>query len=85
MSGEVVFFFAAERSPRTESTDPQISPIYADFAFSESVKSAQSADELLLAKGLKRQVSLRLGVNGIELHLRECAHARKKPTLSWAS
>jgi uncharacterized protein (DUF4415 family) len=55
------------------------------------------------AKGLKKQVTLRLGVDVIEyfknlaqetgipyqnlinLYLRECAHGRKKPTLSWAS
>jgi len=55
------------------------------------------------AKGLKKQVTLRLGVdvigyfkalaeetgipyqNLINLYLRECAHAGKKPALSWAS
>ncbi len=55
------------------------------------------------AKGLKSQVTLRLGIDVIEyfkalaeetdipyqnlinLYLRECAHAAKKPTLSWAS
>ncbi len=55
------------------------------------------------AKGLKKQVTLRLGVdvidyfkalaeetgisyqNLIDLYLRECAHAGKKPALSWAS
>jgi uncharacterized protein (DUF4415 family) len=55
------------------------------------------------AKGLKKQVTLRLGVDVIayfkslaqqtgipyqqliNLYLRECAHAGKKPTLSWAS
>jgi uncharacterized protein (DUF4415 family) len=55
------------------------------------------------AKGLKKQVTLRLGVDVIEyfktlaeetgipyqnlinLYLRECAHAGKKPALSWAS
>jgi uncharacterized protein (DUF4415 family) len=55
------------------------------------------------AKGLKRQVTLRLGVDVIEyfkrlaketgipyqqlinLYLRECVHAGKKPTLSWVS
>jgi len=55
------------------------------------------------AKGLKKQVTLRLGVDVIEyfkqlaketgipyqqlinLYLRECAHAGKKPTLSWVS
>jgi uncharacterized protein (DUF4415 family) len=54
-------------------------------------------------KGLKKQVTLRLGVdmidyfkalaeetgipyqNLINLYLRECAHAGKKPALSWAS
>ena len=53
------------------------------------------------AKGLKKQVTLRLGVDVIEyfkalaeetgipyqnlinLYLRECAHAGKKPALSW--
>ena len=55
------------------------------------------------AKRLKKQVTLRLGVdviayfkalaeetgipyqNLINLYLRECAHAGKKPALSWAS
>ena len=55
------------------------------------------------AKGLKKQVTLRLGVDVIEyfkalaeetgipyqnlinLYLRECAHAGKKPALTWAS
>ena len=55
------------------------------------------------AKRLKKQVTLRLGVdvieyfkalaeetgipcqNRINLYLRECAHAGKKPALSWAS
>jgi uncharacterized protein (DUF4415 family) len=55
------------------------------------------------AKHLKKQVTLRLGVDVIEyfkalaqetgipyqnlinLYLRECAQARKKPALSWAS
>lgn len=55
------------------------------------------------AKGLKKQVTLRLGVDVIayfkklaaqtgipyqqliNLYLGECAHAGKKPTLSWAS
>ena len=55
------------------------------------------------AKGLKKQVTLPLGVdviddfkalaeetgipyqNLINLYLRECAHAGKKPALSWAS
>ncbi len=55
------------------------------------------------AKGLKKQVTLRLGVDVIayfkslaqqtgipyqqliNLYLRECAHAGKKPSLSWAS
>ena len=55
------------------------------------------------AKGLKKQVTLRLGVDVIEyfkalaeetgipyqnlinLYLRECSHAKKKPNLSWAS
>jgi uncharacterized protein (DUF4415 family) len=55
------------------------------------------------AKRLKKQVTLRLGVDVIEyfkalaeetgipyqnlinLYLRECAHAGKRPALSWAS
>ena len=55
------------------------------------------------AKNLKKQVTLRLGMDVIEyfktlaeetgipyqnlinLYLRECAHSRKKLTLSWAS
>jgi len=37
------------------------------------------------ATGLKKQVTLRLGVEGIDLYLRECAHARKKPILSSGS
>jgi uncharacterized protein (DUF4415 family) len=55
------------------------------------------------AKGFKKQVTLRLGVDVIEyfkalaeetgipyqnlinLYLRECAHAGKKPALTWAS
>lgn len=37
------------------------------------------------AEGVKKQVMSRLGVDGIELHLRECAHAGKKPTFSWTS
>ena len=55
------------------------------------------------AKGLKKQVTLRLSVDVVEyfkqlaketgipyqqlinLYLRECAHAGKKPALSWVS
>jgi hypothetical protein len=34
---------------------------------------------------LKKQVTLRLAVDGIELYLCECAHADKRPVLSWTS
>ena len=37
------------------------------------------------AKRLKKQVTLRPGLDGIKLYLRECAHTGKKPALSWAS
>jgi uncharacterized protein (DUF4415 family) len=37
------------------------------------------------AQRLKKQVTLRLSVDVIELYYRECAHTGKKPALSWAS